>query len=295
MGTRVTVELWSEDDNHAVQCSEQVFTEMHRIDHLMSPYIADSEVSLVNRQAAEKPVTISAELYRLLQRAQWFSGLTKGAFDVTFASIGYQYDYRQALQPDDITIQRELQRIDYQKMTLRDNSVAFSLAGMRIDLGGIAKGYAVDRSIDILKHCGITEALVSAGGDSRIIGDRQGKPWIIGIQHPRKKQAVGLRIPLSNSAISTSGDYERYFISNGERVHHIIDPHTGKSSHGAWSATIIGPDAISTDALSTSVFILGTQKGLQLIDSLPAFDAIIIDTHGVVHYSSGLQEPATVH
>jgi len=230
-----------------------------------------------------------------LQRAQWFSRRTKGVFDVTFASLGYQYDYRKHLQPDEQTIAHEINRINYKKMILQNQSVHFELAGMRIDLGGIAKGYAVDRSIDILQQCGITQALVSAGGDSRIIGDHHGKPWIIGIQHPRKKEALALRIPLSNTAISTSGDYERYFIRNGERVHHIIDPKTGKSAKRSWSATIIGDDATSTDALSTSVFILGAKKGLQLIDSIPGFDAIIIDAEGVVHYSSGLQPPATVH
>ena len=295
MGTRVTVELWSEDRLVGEHCSEQVFDEMQRIDGAMSPFKPDSEVSRVNRLAAQQPVKISDELFALLQRAEWFSKLTAGVFDVTFASVGYHYDYRQHRQPDDQTIQQEINRIDYRKMKLKNGTVHFELAGMRIDLGGIAKGYAVDRSIELLQQCGIRQALVSAGGDSRILGDHHGRPWMIGIQHPRKKQALALSIPLSDSAISTSGDYERYFISNGERVHHIIDPKTGKSAHDAWSATIIGADATSTDALSTSVFILGAQKGLQLIDSMAGFDAIIIDSNGVVHYSSGLQEPATVH
>jgi thiamine biosynthesis lipoprotein len=295
MGTRVTVELWSEDKPTGERCSERVFAEMKRIDAEMSPFKPDSEISRINRLASQHPVEVSRELYLLLQRAQWFSQLTDGVFDITFASVGYRYDYRQHLKPDDQTIEQEINRIDYKKMTLQNGTIHFGLDGMRIDLGGIAKGYAVDRSIDILQQCGISQALVSAGGDSRILGDRQGRPWMIGIQHPRKKQSLALSIPLSDSAISTSGDYERYFISNGERVHHIIDPKTGRSAHDSWSATIIGPNATSTDALSTSVFILGAQKGLQLIDSMAGFDAIIIDSNGVVHYSSGLQEPATVH
>ena len=295
MGTRVTVELWSDDAAIANPCSEKVFTEMRRIDQLMSPFKPASTISTINRLAAQQPVSVSHELFALLQRAQWFSGLTRGAFDITFASIGYQYDYRKHRQPDAQTIQRELNLINYKNLILQHDSVRFEKAGMRIDLGGIAKGYAVDRSIDILKACGISDALVSAGGDSRIIGDHRGRPWMIGIRHPRKRQAVALSIPLSNTAISTSGDYERYFISHGHRIHHIINPKTGRSATKSWSATIIGPDATSTDALSTSVFILGAQKGLELIDALAAFDAIIIDAQGVVHYSSGLQPPASVH
>ena len=163
---------------------------------------------------------------------------------------------------------------------------------MSIDLGGIAKGYAVDRAIHILQKCGIQQALVSAGGDSKILGDKQGRPWMIGIQHPRKKQAVALSIPLTDTAISTSGDYERFFLSNDERIHHIINPQTGKSAKQSWSATVIGPDAITTDALSTTIFILGAEKGLKLINSLDNIDAIIIDSSGVVHYSSGLENPA---
>ncbi len=295
MGTRVSVELWSDDAAIANRCSEKVFTEMRRIDQLMSPFKPASTISTINRLAAQQPVSVSHELFALLQRAQWFSGLTRGAFDITFASIGYQYDYRKHRQPDAQTIQRELNLINYKNLILQHDSVRFEKAGMRIDLGGIAKGYAVDRSIDILKACGISDALVSAGGDSRIIGDHRGRPWMIGIRHPRKRQAVALSIPLSNTAISTSGDYERYFISHGHRIHHIINPKTGRSATKSWSATIIGPDATSTDALSTSVFILGAQKGLELIDALAAFDAIIIDAQGVVHYSSGLQPPASVH
>jgi thiamine biosynthesis lipoprotein len=162
---------------------------------------------------------------------------------------------------------------------------------VRIDLGGIAKGYAVDRAIDITRDCGIERAMISAGGDSRIIGDRGGRPWMIGIRHPRDSSGIALRLPLSDSAISTSGDYERFFIADGKRVHHIIDPDTGRSAGASWSATVIGPDALTTDALSTTIFILGAADGLALIESLDGFDAIVIDSGGKVHYSSGFQVP----
>ena len=134
--------------------------------------------------------------------------------------------------------------------------------------------------------------MVSAGGDSRIIGDREGRPWIIGIQHPRDPDGIALRLPLSDSAVSTSGDYQRYFIDNGERIHNIINPKTGRSASASWSTTVIGPDAMTTDALSTTIFILGAVKGLALVESLAGIDAIIIDSNGKVHYSSGFQDPA---
>jgi len=292
MGTRVNIELWSNKPDQASNCSDRVFTEMHRIDALMSPYKTDSEISAINRQAAQQAVPVSAELFRLIRKSIQFSDLSAGAFDITFASIGFQYNYRTHKKPDEKTINQQLKTINYKNLVLHNQTIKFAMPGMSIDLGGIAKGYAVDRAIDILQQCGITQALVSAGGDSRLLGDKQGRPWMIGIQHPRKKQAIALSIPLSHTAISTSGDYERFFISDKKRIHHIINPQTGKSATNSWSATVIGPDATSTDALSTSLFILGAKKGLELINTLDNMDAIIIDANGKIFYSSGLENPA---
>ena len=164
----------------------------------------------------------------------------------------------------------------------------FSRHGVRIDLGGIGKGYAVDNCIALLKKRGITHALVTAGGDSRVLGDREGRPWMVGIRDPRRKDNVVAVIPLINSAISTSGDYERYFEVNGVRYHHIINPKTGKSAMGVHSATVIGPDATTTDGLTKPVFILGPEKGMKLIESIPGVDAVVIDAEGRMFYSSGL-------
>ena len=150
---------------------------------------------------------------------------------------------------------------------------------------------AVDRALQIVRECGIREAMISAGGDSGILGEKRGKPWIIGIQHPRKPDELALVLPLSDSAISTSGDYERYFMRDGQRIHHIISPHTGKPANGTWSTTVTGPDALTTDALSTTLFVLGAEKGIALIETLDNIDAVIIDSSGKVHYSSGLKVP----
>lgn len=291
MGTRVSVEFWHGDGEVAASCNARIFAEIERIDALMSTYRDDSEISRVNRNASVEAVEVSDELMQLLRRAIHFSEISAGAFDITYASIGYAYDYRRQERPSDQLVAQKLPAINYRHLQLQDNQIRFNNSAVRIDLGGIAKGYAVDRAIDILQQCGVTMAMVSAGGDSRIIGDRAGRPWVIGIQHPRNEQGIALRLPLSDSAISTSGDYQRFYIDNGERVHHIINPSTGRSAAGSWSATVTGPDSMTTDALSTTIFILGAAKGLALVESLDGIDAIIIDSNAKVHYSSGFLEP----
>jgi len=293
MGTRISVELWHDEPAVAAQCSEQVFSEMRRIEALMSTYLDSSELSFINNNAAISALEISDEMRQIIERSLYFSKISKGVFDITYASVGYAYDYRERQRPSDTLVASKLPAIDYRHIELDEHGIRFKNAAVRIDLGGIAKGYAVDRAIVLLQECGITQAMVSAGGDSRIIGDRAGRPWIIGIQHPRKTDGIALRLPLSDSAISTSGDYERFFIENGQRIHHIINPATGRSSRASWSATVTGPDALTTDALSTTIFILGAVDGLALIESLEEFDAIIIDNLGKVHYSSGFMEPTS--
>ena len=293
MGTAILAEVWSNDADRAQKGIAAVMQEMHRIDELMSPYKKDSELSLVNREAGDHPVKISRELFNLIERSLYFSRISHGAFDITFSSVGYMYDYREGIAPTDAEIKQALPGINYRHLILDRNAstIRFARKGMRIDLGGIAKGFAVDNSIAILSKMGFHQALVTAGGDSRILGDKNGKPWMTGIRDPRKKGESVVVIPLSDAAISTSGDYERYFMRDGVRYHHILNPKTGKSVHDTRSATVIGPDATTTDALSTTLFVLGWQKAMQLLKTLPGIDAVIIDSGGKLHYSSGLEPP----
>jgi thiamine biosynthesis lipoprotein len=171
------------------------------------------------------------------------------------------------------------------------HTVRFEHPGMRIDLGGIGKGYAVDHGIDILKAHGIEHAVVTAGGDTRIIGDHMGRPWLVAIRHPDNPQKVVTRIPLSDAAMSTSGDYERYFDEDGVRYHHIIDPHTGHSASKVRSATVIAPTATQTDGMSKTAFVLGPEKALEIINRMPDFDAVFVTPEGKVLYSNGLRPP----
>jgi FAD:protein FMN transferase len=295
MGTRITVELWSEDPAKADKAIDAVLDEMRHIDETMSTYKPTSEVSQVNAHAAEGPMHISKELFDLLTTALQYSEITDGAFDITYASVGYLYDFRKHVRPDDAQIAKALPAVNYRHVLLdpKNQTVQFSQKGVRIDLGGIAKGYSVDRGIDVLKSFGYTRAFVGAGGDSRIIGDRFGKPWVVGIRDPMKGEGnVIARIPLVDAAISTSGDYERFFDEGGVRYHHIIDPHTGHSASKVRSATVIGPNATRTDGLSKTAFVLGPDAALEIYNRLDDVDAIIVRLDGTIAYSKGMQRAA---
>ena len=292
MGTRCAVELWSEDRMRGETAAEAVFAEFRRIDALMSTYKPESELSRLNQRAAAEPVRISRELYDLLATSVEYSKLTRGAFDVTYASVGYLYDYRKHIRPDDAAIAAALPGIDYRHLKLLpDERVRFDRPGVRVDLGGIAKGYAVDRGIEVLRALGIERAMVNAGGDTRIIGDRFGRPWISGIRHPDDEKKVVLRIPITDAAMSTSGDYERFFDEGGVRYHHILDPRTGKSASKVRSVTVIGPTATRTDALTKSIFIMGAEEGIEFINGIEDVDAVAVTPDGRVLYSKGLEPP----
>jgi thiamine biosynthesis lipoprotein len=290
MGTRISVSVWSEKNNQAQKAIAEVMAEMQRIDQQFSPYIDTSELSRLNRLAAKNPQKISDEMLLLLDSALKVGELTNGAFDITFASVGHLYNYREQEKPSDKEITIKQAAIDYRKILIQNKTVSFSHPDVVIDLGGIAKGYAADRAIEIFKRHGIEHGSFSAGGDSRLLGDRKGRPWLVGIENPRQPDAIAITLPLANVAVSTSGDYERFFIDKetGERVHHIINPRSGKSVKGVTSVTILGETGLQTDPLSTSVFVLGVEKGLALINQIEDVDAIIIDSKGKVHYSLGL-------
>ena len=296
MGTRVYVELWADDPERGNAAIEAVMEEMRRIDALMSHYKPDSQLSHINQRAALEPVQVDAELFDLIKQSTHFSEITLGAFDITYASVGYLYNYPLHVHPTEDQIKVALPAVNWRNLQFdaAHHTIRFGHPGMRIDLGGIAKGYAVDRGVAILKARGIEHALVTAGGDSRLLGDRLGRPWLVSIAHPdepHNPDKVVTRIPLSDAAVSTSGDYERYFDEDGVRYHHIIDPHTGHSANKVRSATIIGPTATQTDGLSKTAFVLGPEKTLEIINRMPQFDAVFVTPTGRMLYSNGLRPP----
>ncbi len=293
MGTNIDVEIWHDDAKAGNAAIDAVMDEMRRIDNLMSHYKPDSQISQINQRAYREPVVVDRELFDLLGQALHFSEITEGAFDITYASVGYLYDYRKHIKPTESQIKAALPAVNFHNLLLdaKTHSVRFEHEGMRIDLGGIGKGYAVDRCIGLLQARGVQHAVVTAGGDTRIIGDRFGRPWIVGIRHPDDKDKVIMRLPLIDTAMSTSGDYERFFDEDGVRYHHIIDPKTGHSASKVRSATILGPTAMQTDGLSKTAFVLGADEAIKIIERLPDFDAIFVRPDGKVLYTKGLQPP----
>jgi thiamine biosynthesis lipoprotein len=290
MGTAVRVELWSADRTAGESAIAAVMEQMHHIDETMSPFKPDSELSRINREASDRPVPLSAPMYDIIARSIEFSELSGGAFDITYAAVGHLYDYRLGIRPAEHELQRAKACVGYRNLQLdpRARTLRFARPGMRIDLGGFAKGLAVDDGAAILARRGIGHAIVTAGGDSRIVGDRRGRPWTIGIRDPRKAGEMVAVLPLQDAAVSTSGDYERYFEADGIRYHHLIDPATGRSPAAVRSVTVIAPDGLTSEALTKSVFVMGVDKGLRLIDSLDGVDAVVVDSAGTLHYSSGL-------
>lgn len=292
MGTNIHVELWSDSALQGADAIQAVMDEMQRINQSMSPYIESSELSKLNKHATEDFVPVSKELFDLIALSVELAKETEGAFDITFASVGYLYNYREGQKPQQGQITDLLKAINYRhiKFDLAEHRIFFAHPNVKIDLGGIAKGHAVDNAIELLKKRGIKHALVTAGGDTKLLGDRLGKPWMVGIRDPRDKNKQAVILPLVDSALSTSGDYERYFEQDGKRYHHILSPQTGTSAYEVQSVSIIGQSSTLNDALSTAVFVLGVQKGMDLLNRTPGYDGIVVDNQRKLHYSNALIE-----
>ena len=240
---------------------------------------------------------ISAELFGLLETALEYSRITDGAFDITYASVGFSTTSARVIDPTEQQIDAALPGINYRHMVLdrEASTVHFTRPGMRIDLGGIAKGYSVDRGIEILQKQGITHALVI--GRRRHPHHRRSLRQAVDGRHPpsRPQGQVIARLPLVDTAISTSGDYERYFDENGVRYHHIIDPRTGHSASAVRSATMLAPTATRTDGLSKTAFVLGAEEAIRIYEKLGDVDAVIVRPDGKVLYTKGLEPPPASH
>jgi thiamine biosynthesis lipoprotein len=295
MGTAIRVELWSDEPRAGDAAIDAVMAEMHRIDRAMSPYKPDSELSRLNRDGHKAAVAVSEELFALIARSIEFSRLSRGAFDITYAAVGHLYDFRQRVRPTSGVVATARDAIGYEGLDLdgRAGTVRFARPGMRIDLGGFAKGYAADNGAEILARRGVAHALVSAGGDTRLLGDRRGRPWSVAIRDPRRDAGDVIAVlPLQDVAISTSGDYERCFDDGGVRHHHLFDPRSGECARAVRSVTVIAGDGLTSEALSKTVFVLGPRDGLALIDALTDIDAVIVDADGELHFSAGLSRRA---
>lgn len=255
----------------------EAFEAIKKVDTLMSTYKEDSEISILNREGEGQ---ISEETLEVIKDALRFSELSKGAFDITCRPLLNLW--KKAKKEEKIPTEEEIEEacslVGYQNIILDGNQIRLKKKGMQIDLGGIAKGYAVDKAVEALKKNGIKRALVNAGGDLYALGtNRQGEEWQIGIQDPREKDKIVDIIRVEDKGVATSGDYIRYFTLEGRRFSHIVDPRTGLTVQDVpMSVTIVGPEATSTDALATGVFVLGPEEGMKLINSLPEVEGMII-------------------
>lgn len=292
MGTELEVTVNVPDPSIADKAFVAVAAEMSRLENMMSEWKDDSPVSAINHNAGKHPVEAPDELFKVISAAQQVSEITGGAFDISWAAMRGVWNFAPGHErvPTEDEVKNALKLIDYRKIELDPikKTVFLKEAGMSIGLGGIAKGYAIDKAMEALYKMGIKNAIVKAGGDMRVQGVSDDGPWQIGIKDPRKKENIIARLPLTNISLSTSGDYERFFIKDGVLYHHIIDVRTGYPARGCRSVTIIAPDTMTTDALSTSIFILGPVDGMKLVEKLKGVEAIIVDADGKIAHSSGI-------
>jgi thiamine biosynthesis lipoprotein len=290
MGTSLEIRVLGEDADALERALDAAVAEVQRVEDLMTDW-RPSELTRLNDAAGSGPHHVPAELAKMIQTALLVGELTGGAFDVTYAGVGKLWDFKSKppVIPVADEIERALQRVGYERVhvDLEKNTVELP-AGMCIGLGGIAKGYGVDRAMAILLEHGIQHAIVNAGGDLKALGMKHGEPWEIAIRHPRERERVIALLPVSNTCVVTSGDYERFFEHEGRRYHHIIDPRTGRPSTDCMSATVIAPDAALADALATALCVLGPEKGLAIVKDLPRVECLLIDMDDQVHVSQGL-------
>ena len=294
MGSEVRLQAWTNDEPRALRAFERVFDDFDRLDRLLSVWHADSDVSRINAAAAVAPVKVQPETLEVLRVAQQISVWTHGKFDVTFGALSglWRFDHDQDNRiPPPADIRQKLPLIDYQSLVLDPDAGTVSLrrAGMRVHLGGVGKGYAVDRAAAILRSEGIPDFLIQAGGDLYAGGRHGDRAWRGGIRDPRgPADSIFAALDLRDETFSTSGDYERFFMSDGRRYHHILDPDEGQPARGCRSVTIVTRRAIIADGLSTGVFILGPEEGLALIERLEDVEGVIVTSRNEVLVSSGL-------
>lgn len=290
MDTMVEIQVASQDAKLSQTAITAAFARMQAVEKEMSRFHSDSSVSEINQQAGQTAVKVSPDLFNLLQRGQEWGKLSQGHFDITIGAVSRLWNFEHNTPPEQKSLSTAISLVDYHKLQLNTNTSTTYLTqkGMLLDLGGIAKGYAVDEAIRILRKHGIHQALVNAGGDMRALGGKsQNQPWKVGLQHPRQPKKVIAGIALTDKAIVTSGDYERFFIKDGIRYHHIINPYTGKPAPDLISVTVIAPLAETADVLSTAVFVLGPKRGLELLAQQPNCEALLINLEGKIITTPG--------
>jgi thiamine biosynthesis lipoprotein len=295
MGSELRVTAWTADEARARGAFDLVFAEFDRLDALMSVWREGSDIERLNNAAGLHAVAVSNEVRAVLRVARQVSDWTGGKFDVTFGALSglWKFDHDQDNRvPEPADVAKRIPLIDYRALEVDDSAGTAMLkkAGMRAHLGGIGKGYAVDRAAEILRRQGLHDFMIQAGGDLYVAGRRGDRPWRLGIRDPRGPvDKTFAALDLTDGTFSTSGDYERFFIKNGRRYHHILDPDLGEPADKCRSVTIVADNAMLADALSTGVFVVGPDAGMALIERLPNVEGVIVSAKNEVLISSGLR------
>jgi thiamine biosynthesis lipoprotein len=295
MGSSLKVSIWTTDEGRAVAAADRVSREFDRLEALLSIWKEGSDVVRLNAAAGRAPVAVSRETIEVLTAARMASEWTAGKFDITFGALAdiWKFDHDQDnTVADAAAINTRLPLVDYQAVHVdaAKGTAFISRPGVRVHLGGIGKGYALDRAVSMLLGEGFRDFLLQAGGDLYAAGTNNGTPWTLGIADPRGAHAAFAAVQVRDATFSTSGDYERFFVKDGVRYHHLIDPDRGEPARGCRSVTIVADRAMMADTLSTGVFILGPIDGMALVEKLPNVEAVIVTATNDVLISSGLKD-----
>ncbi|MGB2760771.1 MAG: FAD:protein FMN transferase [Maribacter stanieri] len=294
MGSRFDITVVAKDQVEADEYIDLAVSEITRIEQLISSWDSNSKTSEVNRNAGLRPVKVDAELFDLIQRAIGISKLTDGAFDVSYASMDkiWKFDGSMTMMPPADSIKASVSKVGFQNIVLdKESSTVFlKLKGMKIGFGAIGKGYAADKAKDLLISKGVVSGIINASGDMNTWGKQpDGSEWKVAITNPMDKNKVFALLPITNGAVVTSGNYEKYVTFNDVRYTHIIDPRSGYPATGIISVTVFAPKAELADALATSVFVMGIEVGLNRINQLPKVECIIIDDKGNIISSKNIE------
>ncbi|MBK9037380.1 MAG: FAD:protein FMN transferase [Myxococcales bacterium] len=301
MGTIVQVTIWTDDEDGAARAAKAVFAEFDRLDAMMTTWTPDSEISRINAAAGSgKAVKVSAEAFAVIARAVDVSRASHGVFDITVGAYAGLWKFDEDMDgslPALADVLKRKKLVNWKDIVLdrKQRAVRLKRAGMKITLGGIAKGYAVDKAAAVLEAAGFTNFIVQAGGDMYVSGSKDATPWVVGIRDPRGPRDQSFAVaPIRDHAFSTSGDYERGFVKDGVRYHHILDPRTAQPARASRSVTIMAVDAFTADAWSKVLFILGAKDAMALVERMPDFDAVFVDADNHVIMSSGLKDRVKV-
>ena len=293
LGSPFEITVVAKDTIQANEFIDLAVNEVKRIENLISDWIPTTQISEINRNAGLKPIKVDTEVFELVTRANKISKLTNGAFDISYASMDkiWKFDGSMKVMPTPEAIKKSVEKIGYQNIILneKDKTIFLKTEGMKLGLGGIGQGYIADKVKAVLQSKGCTSGIVNVSGDINTWGKQiDGKLWSVGIINPMNKNKVFATFPLEDSAVETSGSYEKFVIFNGIRYSHIIDPRTGYPATGIVSVSVFAKQTEIADAMATGIFVLGVDVGLDLVNQLKGIECIIVDDKGKIHTSKGI-------